>query len=231
MGRTTIISLGGSIIVPDEIDTDFIKKFFQLIKGFADNGDRFVFVCGGGAPARKYQTAYREIVDTELQNADIQDWMGIRATHLNAQLIKGVFGSYCKDPVVTNPKADNLEFTGSVLVGGGWKPGFSTDTDAVYLAQRFGAELVINLSNIDWVYTESPRLNPNAKKIEKATWEEFIKIVGEEWIPGKNTPFDPVASKICKENNIRVICTNGRNLENLKKILSGGTDFTGTVIG
>jgi len=227
----TIISLGGSIIVPDGVDTEFICRFKSMINKFTQKGDRFILICGGGAPARKYQTAYRSIVSPEEQSVDAQDWMGIRATHLNAELVKSVFGSQCKDSVVTNPTSPDVEFTGSVLVGGGWKPGFSTDTDAVYLAKRFGSKLIINLSNIDWVYTDDPRKNPDAVKIEKTTWKEFRKIVGDEWIPGKNTPFDPVASKICDENGIKVICANGRNLENLERILNGEACFDGTVIG
>lgn len=227
----TIISLGGSIIAPDNVDTEFLKKFRSMIDGFVEKGERFIFICGGGAPARKYQTAYRSIVDSSEEDLNAQDWMGIRATHLNAELVKSIFGKSCKDPVVTNPKAEGLEFTGSILVGGGWKPGFSTDTDAVYLAQRFGSKLIINLSNIDWVYSDDPRKNPDAVKIEKSTWKEFRKIVGDEWVPGKNTPFDPVASKICDENGIKVICANGKNLENLSKILSGEENFIGTVIG
>lgn len=227
----TIISLGGSIIAPEDPDTEFLLKFRSMVESFIKKGERFIFICGGGAPARKYQTAYRQIVKSEEQSAQAQDWMGIRATHLNAELVKSIFGSYCKEPVVTNPKEEGLEFTGSVLVGGGWKPGFSTDTDAVYLAQRFGSKLILNLSNIDWVYTDDPRKNPDAVKIEKTTWKDFRKIVGDEWIPGKNTPFDPVASKICDSENIRVVCANGRDLENLSKILEGKSDFKGTVIG
>jgi uridylate kinase len=55
-------------------------------------------------------------------------------------------------------------------------------------------------------------------------------MVGDEWTPGKNVPFDPIASRHAEKIGLKVICAAGKNLENLKKILCG-EDFTGTTIG
>ena len=131
---------------------------------------------------------------------------------------------------MTNPTAEDVSFSGRILVAGGWKPGFSTDTDAVYLAKRFGAKLVINLSNIAKVFTDDPRKNPDAKPIDSISWADFRAMVGDEWVPGKNAPFDPIASKLAQEAGIRVICADGRNTENTLSILRGES-FEGTVIG
>jgi uridylate kinase len=54
-------------------------------------------------------------------------------------------------------------------------------------------------------------------------------MVGDEWVPGKNVPFDPVASRHAERVGLRVICAAGRDLENLKKIIRG-EGFTGTII-
>lgn len=226
--NTTIISLGGSIVTPDKPDSDFLKAFRASVeKYFADNPDaRLVFVVGGGAAARTWQNAARAAMP-EIDNGSL-DWLGIRATHLNAELVRAVFNS--PDSVVTNPCDDNIQFTGKVLVAGGWKPGFSTDTDAVYLARRFGAQLVINLSNIEKVYTDDPRKNPDARPIDSISWKDFIAMVGDQWTPGKNVPFDPIASKLAAESNIRVICSDGHNIANTISILTG-RPFVGTVIG
>ncbi|HPX48081.1 MAG TPA: UMP kinase, partial [Treponemataceae bacterium] len=116
-----------------------------------------------------------------------------------------------------------------ILVAAGWKPGFSTDNDAVYLAERFDAQTVINLSNIAKVYTDDPRNNPEATPIDSISWADFRKIVGDEWIPGKNVPFDPVASIHAQKAGISVICAAGRDIENLSAILDG-KPFTGTTI-
>jgi uridylate kinase len=55
-------------------------------------------------------------------------------------------------------------------------------------------------------------------------------MVGDEWVPGKNVPFDPVASRHAQKIGLKVICAAGKDLENLKKIIRG-MDFTGTTIG
>jgi uridylate kinase len=226
----TVISLGGSIVAPDGVDTEFLKNFVNLIKGFidADHERRFIFVVGGGGPARHWQNAYKEASGTGSFKHEEADWIGIMATRLNAQLIKAVMGDWCIQEVVTNPM-EVSPLTGRVLVAAGWKPGFSTDYDAVLLAERFNADAVLNLSNIEKVYTADPKTDPNAKPIDKITWAEFRAMVGDEWVPGKNVPFDPVASRHAEKMGLKVICAAGKNLDNLKKIL-GGEEFTGTTI-
>lgn len=231
--KLSVLSVGGSIIAPDKVNSEFLADFLSKIKKYLASNpqDKLIFVCGGGAPARVYQQAYRAVVsDPADQDANAQDWLGIKATHLNAELVKAVFGSLCNDSVVTNPTDENITFSGRVLVAGGWKPGFSTDTDAVYLARRFGAKTVINLSNIAKVYTDDPRKNPDAKPIDSISWADFRKMVGDEWVPGKNAPFDPIASKMAQESDIKVICADGRKTDNTLSILEGRT-FEGTVIG
>ncbi|MDR2419573.1 MAG: UMP kinase [Treponema sp.] len=225
----TVISLGGSIVAPDGVDEAFLKAFVTLLRELvAEDADRrFIFVVGGGAPARMWQKAYRAIAE---QSCNEQaDWIGVMATRLNAQLIKAILGDWCKEAVVTNPM-EAVSFEGRALVAAGWKPGFSSDYDAVLLAEHFKAAHVINLSNIEQVYTADPRLDPNAKPIDKITWPEFRAMVGNEWVPGKNVPFDPVASAYAQKIGLSVICAAGRNLENLKDLLRG-KPFLGTTIG
>jgi len=235
----TVISLGGSIVAPDSniqfgIDTEFLKKFVNLIKSFieSDVNRHFIFVVGGGAPARRYQSAFREIsncvCNTECNLDNEADWIGIMATRLNAQLVKALMCEWCSQEVVTNP-LEVEPLTGRVLIAAGWKPGFSTDYDAVLLAERFGADMVINLSNIDKVFTADPKTDPNAKPIDKISWADFRAMVGDEWVPGKNVPFDPVASRHASKIGMKVICAGGKNLENLGKILRG-EEFVGTEI-
>lgn len=225
----TVISLGGSIVAPDGIDTDFIAAFISLLKTelASDEKRRFILVVGGGGPARRYQEAYRSIVQEAVDEQ--ADWIGIMATRLNAQLLKAVLGDLCTQEVVTDPSQVG-PFVGRVLVAAGWKPGFSTDFDAVLLAERFQADRVINLSNIAKVYTDDPRKNPDAKPIDAISWEAFRAIVGDDWVPGRNVPFDPIASRHAAKIGLKVICAAGKDLENLKKILSG-QEFFGTTIG
>jgi uridylate kinase len=225
----TVISLGGSIVAPDTVDEFFLKSFVALIREFlaAEPERRFIFVVGGGAPARVYQSAYRNISGAAEDNE--ADWIGIMATRLNAQLVRALMREWCPQDVVTDPTAAQA-MAGRVLVAAGWKPGFSSDNDAVLLAERFGAGSVINLSNIKQVYTDDPQKNPEARPIDKISWPDFRSLVGDEWKPGKNVPFDPVASRRAAELGLTVVCAAGRDLDNLGKILRG-EPFLGTTIG
>jgi uridylate kinase len=138
-------------------------------------------------------------------------------------------GSWCTQDVVIDPSQTG-PLMGRVLVAAGWKPGFSSDYDAVLLAERFNADKVINLSNIEKVYTDDPKKNPDAKPIDAISWADFRAMVGDEWVPGKNVPFDPIASRHASKIGIKVICAAGKDLPNLKKILND-EEFVGTTIG
>jgi uridylate kinase len=229
----TVISLGGSIVAPDGVDEAFLKDFVSLIGELLaqDEKRRFIFVVGGGGPARNWQKAYRNTaagLGRALSDEEA-DRIGIMATRLNAQLVKAIMGDWCTQAVVTNPTQVE-PLVGRVLVASGWKPGFSSDYDAVLLAERFQAGVVLNLSNIERVYTDDPRTNRDAVPIDRISWDDFRAMVGDEWVPGKNVPFDPVASRHAAKIGLKVICAAGKNLENLKNILTGA-DFTGTTIG
>ena len=241
---TKVLSVGGSIIAPDKPDVDFLSGFSKMVTDYLlkNPESRLVLVAGGGAPARVYQNAYREVAatfdgeqkkalsfsnDNETNNAC--DWIGIMATRVNAQILKACFGPMCPADVVTDPTKAPDVFEGRVMVAAGWKPGFSTDNDAVLLAEKYGADTVVNLSNIAKVYTDDPKKNPDAKPLDKISWADFRKMVGDEWVPGKNCPFDPIASKKASELKLSVICAAGKNIENIRTILDGG-DYFGTTI-
>ena len=224
----TVLSVGGSIVAPENPDSEFLTAFVALVREWLaeDNSRKLILVIGGGGPARSYQKAYRAVCPG---GADEQaDWIGIMATRLNAQLLKAIFADICPADVVYDPTKVDV-FTGRIIVAAGWKPGFSTDNDAVLLAERFNAPTVINLSNIAKVYTDDPRTNPEAKPIDTISWADFRAIVGDEWVPGKNVPFDPIASLHAQKAGISVICAAGRDIENLRNILDG-KPFTGTTI-
>ncbi len=224
----TVLSLGGSIVAPDAPDTAFLTEFAANMRTWLshDSSRKLILVIGGGGPARAYQQSFRAIAPAG--SNDEADWIGIMATRLNAQLVKAIFSDICPTEVVYDPTKVEV-FTGRVMVAAGWKPGFSTDNDAVLLAERFDAGTVVNLSNIAKVYTDDPRVNPEAKPIDSIGWADFRAIVGDEWVPGKNVPFDPVASMHAQKNGLRVICAAGRDIQNLLAILDG-KDFVGTTI-
>ena len=228
MSKITVLDLGGSIVAPNDVDTNFLTKFVKATKEYLDQDveRKLIIVIGGGSIARNYQNAVKAMI--EVKDNDILDTIGIKATHLNSCIVKTVYEEYSSDPLVTTLDGQ-ISFNGRVLVAGGWKPGFSTDTVATYLAKMFSSKLILNLSNISKVYTADPKLDPNAKPLDAISWAEYTKMVGTEWIPGKNTPFDPIASAIAQEENMSVICADGRDIENTMAILNG-SEYFGTLI-
>ena len=111
----------------------------------------------------------------------------------------------------------------------GWKPGWSTDFVASKIGQRINARYIINLSNIKQVYNDDPRKNPDAQPIDKMSWHDYRKMVGDEWTPGLSTPYDPIAAKLAQKENQTVLVMDGLNLANLQAAMEG-KQFVGTII-
>ena len=220
--RTVVISLGGSIIVPDRIDVDFLHEFRRVILSLNDK--RFIVICGGGKICRRYQDAAKSI--QQIPKEDL-DWIGIRATRLNAELVRTCFGEDAHAKVIHDPD-EPIDDSRRIIVGAGFEPGSSTDLRAVQLARRFGAVRVINMSNIDYVYSADPKKDPKAKRLEAISWPAFRKLVGDRWDPGLNMPFDPIASKEAEQLGLEVAII-GNDMPNFERLLWGET-FRGTTI-
>lgn len=220
-----IISLGGSLIVPDGVDIEFLKCFTNNIKDYVKKGFQFVIITGGGRTARTYIEALKGV--TNPSDVDL-DWIGIASTRINAELLRVSFGSIAHDAIILNP--DETPSTDKpVIVGGGWKPGNSSDLAAVHIAKVIGAKKLINLSNIDYVYDKDPKKFSDAIKIEESNWTNFRKVLPLSWKPGLSAPFDPVAAEEAETLGLEIVIMNGKNIENLKNYLDGG-EFVGTVI-
>lgn len=225
--ETIVMSVGGSLIVPDQIDTTFLTALKTFIDAQTAVGRSFIIIAGGGRTARRYQDAAGEV--TKLTNEDL-DWMGIHATRLNGHLLRTIFRDTAYPVMITNPD-DILDVPpgNKVVVASGYRPGSSTDLRAIQIAGRVGAKKVINLSNIDYVYTDDPRSNPDATKIETISWPDFRALIPADWDPGLSAPFDPIAAKEADQTGIEVAIINGDKPEALSSYLAG-EEFVGTLI-
>lgn len=221
------MSVGGSLIVPDQIDTAFLTNLKELILKETALGRRFIIIAGGGKTARRYQDAADAV--SELTSEDL-DWLGVHATRLNGHLLRTIFRELAHRVMVTNPD-DVLDAPedAMLIIAAGYRPGSSTDLRAVQIADRVGASKLINLSNTDYVYTDNPDTNPDATRIEEITWSEFRKLIPEDWDPGLSAPFDPVAAREAERLGIEVAQINGTRLLELDKYLTG-EPFIGTRI-
>lgn len=212
--------------MPDALDQSFLNRFRTCILDHLDRGFSFFIITGGGATARRYQEAGRA-VRGDLDREDI-DWLGIHATRLNAHLMRALFKDEAQERIVKNPTR-SLRPRAPIIIGAGWRPGWSTDYCAVMAAARLGARRVVNLSDIDHVYTKDPKTFPEAEPLEKVSWATFRSLIPDHWDPGLSSPFDPVAAKEAERLGLEVAVINGRKLDEFGKYLSGEA-FTGTVI-
>jgi uridylate kinase len=221
-----IISVGGSLLAPDKINSRFIREFRALLLKAAKKGDKFLIIPGGGATCRYYQNEARKIA--KIANDDL-DWIGIATNVLHSQFLRAIFGRDASPELITfESKIRDLKKAISVCVGG-FQPGGTSDSTAVRFAQKFGAKTVINLTNVAGVYDADPRKFKNAKMIKKMTWQDLKKQFGTANEPGRHMPFDASAASIAFRIGLKVITTDGRGLKNFQNILAGKA-FRGTVI-
>ncbi len=221
-----VLALGGSIICPKQIDAGFLRDFYFLIEQRIKKGDRFVIVTGGGDVARHYQKSallINGVGDEE------RDWIGIHATYLNAHLLRAIFTKYASDTICNERGKINDFDDCSVIIASGWSPGRSTDYVATCLAVDMDIENIIILSKQDYVYDGDPEKSESAQPIDFITWDDYKKIIPTDWTPGLSAPVDPIASKLAADEEKELVVANGKDLDNLEKILDGKT-FKGTKI-
>lgn len=200
------------------IDWKFLRKFRELIISEIKKGKSFYIIVGGGTTARNYIEAADKALSI---NDEDRDWLGIHSTRLNAHLLRTIFREVAHPKIIKDPM-ETFKTNKKIIIGSGWKPGWSTDYVAAMIAEKYKVKTIINLSNIDYVYDSDPKKNVNALKFEKIQWKNFRKIVGSKWKPGMNAPFDPIASKKGEALGLEVIIMNGKNLDILKKYFSKG---------
>ena len=175
MHDTVVLSLGGSLIYPKEIDVAYLKKFRELILSYVKHGKRFGIVTGGGAICREYIAKANAVVALQPSQNDL---IGISTTRMNAQLVCEIFGNNAHPDVIID-YSKKINTDKPIVLGAGWKPGSSSDKDAVLLAIMYSAKIVINLTNVDYVYDKDPRKFSDAKPIKKISWLDFKKIMVE----------------------------------------------------
>ncbi len=221
-----VISLGGSLIVPSTgIDTGFLRDFKALILKQVEQGRRFIIIGGGGWTARAYMNAAHGVAPLAPED---MDWLGIHSCRLNGHLLRTIFRAHAHPVMVNDPRKKKV-WHKPILIGTGWRPGASSDYCAVRFARTYGASCIINLSNIERVYSKDPRKHADATPYTTMNWHELKQIVGTKWVPGSSAPFDPIATAWASRWNMKVIVAQGSDIENTNRILTGQS-FVGTTI-
>ncbi len=232
-----VISIGGSLLTkgsdfsnPDSYTKNF-NKYAKIVKDIYDDGYEVVVVCGGGIPARMFQKVGKHFT----RDTEILDRLGIVATDLNAYLFLAalnkieddiVYGEVLKDP--SDVGYTNLSTSGNkIIVCSGWKPGCSTDLDAVLHAKAISADIVINATNVDGVYTTDPDKDPTAKKLKSLSYKEFENIVSKiPQEPGEYRLFDLKAVEILKRERIKLVIVDGSDPNEILRAIQGNHNGT-----
>ena len=216
------ISLGGSLLTgknndkPLELNPEPYKRYAGVLRKLHEEGHELMVVCGGGRPARHFI----EVAKTLGATRYVQDMLGVKATHVNALLMMASLGEIVDQSRIYQRASDLVNRAPrKILVGGGYKPGSSTDYRAVIFAGRMGADLIVNASDVDGVYDHDPRINPEARKLSKLTFSELETIIKSNTVqsPGKYGLFDLKAVRLAAKLEIPIVFIDGRDPEEIKR--------------
>jgi uridylate kinase len=225
MKKVIVISLGGSQIIPNNINLKYLKEFKKILLKNT-NKYKFIIVCGGGSIARKYISALKE----QDINKKLQSFAGISATRMNARFMSYLFNIESKKgiPHTLNNlkkyvKNQPITFCGALE----YKPNQTSDSTAAQIAKEFNSKF-INLTNVKGLYTKNPKKFKNARFIPEINYKDFHKMANKsKFTPGQHFVLDQTASKIILKNKIKTYILG--KLSDLDKLLKN-QKFTGTTI-
>ncbi|TAJ44458.1 UMP kinase [Methanofollis fontis] len=223
--KKMVLSLGGSILVPS-LEAHTVSEYAAVLIQMALRGQVYVVV-GGGGEARRYIGAARSLGINEAASDEI----GIMVTRINATLLVYALGDAAY-PAVAESYRQAKEFgeSGKIVVMGGVTPGQTTDAVSAVLAETVGADLIINGTSVDGIYSADPKADPEAQRYDRMSAQDLLSIISAARLDaGSNTVIDIVAAKIVERSGIPLLVVDGRNPENLSKAVCEGT-FSGTIV-
>jgi uridylate kinase len=223
--KTVVISLGGSILIPS-LEKNRIKEYLPVLREIAAQHRLFVVV-GGGGEARRYIDLARSLAIDE----GTADEIGILITRLNATfLISALDGDAYPKVAENHAEAKKFAETGKIVVMGGITPGQTTDAVAAVLAERVRADVFINVTSVDGIYSADPKKVKSAKRYDTLTPRQLVEIVGTTALKaGSNNVLDIVAARVVERSHIPLVVLDGNKPKNLSGAILTGT-FTGTVV-
>jgi uridylate kinase len=224
--KIMVISLGGSLIVPEKINFNFLRNFRKALRKHYKKWS-FVVVCGGGSIARKYISLLRQSKASEKELS----LAGIRVTRMNAITLMELFGKEANDKLPMDMKEvkNNLHKNNVVICGAlRYAPKSTSDGTAARLANYLNAEF-INMTNVRGLYSDNPITNPKAKFIPYETWKQFERrALKRKYHSGQHFVLDQKAAVMIRKYKTKTYII-GEDVRNIDKILKG-KKFIGTLI-
>ena len=230
--KRVLIKISGEALAGEKkhgFDFDFISEVCKTVKSCADMGVQVGIVIGGGNFWRGVKDGAGKV---ERVSADR---MGMLATTMNCLAVCDVFKQLgAKAKVMTAvdiqgvgeryDTAKSIEYMeqGNIVLFafGTGQPFFSTDTAAVLRAAEIHADAILLAKNIDGVYDDDPRKNPEAKKFDRISYDEVLA--------RHLAVMDTTATGLAMDNSIPVIVFALADPENIARVLSG--EEIGTIV-
>lgn len=205
-------------------NVDRIKQFAKVIEEI--DCERLFVVVGGGKIARDYINKARELDADEA----FCDYIGIEVTRLNAMLLISALKNVAKKVPKDFVEAYELSKANKIVVMGGTFPGHTTDATAALLAEFVEADLLLNATSVNGVYSADPKKDKDAKRFERLTANELVEIVRKGEIKaGSSNVIDLLAAKIIERSRIKTIIFLGEP-ENIKRAVEGDVKEIGTIV-
>lgn len=206
---------------PEPLISDYVKLLQQLVKEH-----HFVVVTGGGSTARTYIQIARSMRVPE----SLCDQLGILVSRINARLVvDGLNDTAYPEIPITVTDLSRFFASGKLVAMGGLQPGHSTNAVAAIAAETVKADLFLNATDVNGVYTSDPSKDPQAKHLDEVNVNTLMQILSDnEMTAGGYDLMDPIALRIIQRSRIPTIIIDGRNLANVTKAIHG--EKTGTRI-
>ena len=212
------------------IEAGPLKSLAERIAALCKLGPQIAVVVGGGNFLRG--EAFSKSSNIPRNTAD---YMGMLATVINAcalqetleklgqstRVLSAIEVAALCEPFLRRKCIRHLEVGRvAILAGGTGNPFFSTDTCAALRAAEIDVDIIIKATKVDGVYTDDPEKNPDAKLIERLSYQDVLQ--------QELKVIDPAAISLCQENDIPIIVLNIFKKGNITKALCG--EKIGTMI-
>ena len=197
----------------------FLAEVAEAIKAATDEGIEVAVMVGAGNIWRGRQGVEMDMLATCVNALMLKD--AFRRAGMDAVVLTSVSMPQFAELYTSYGAKEHLEKGHTVIFGGGiGLPYFSTDTAAAMRAAEIGADAILMAKNIDGIYTDDPRVNPNAVKLDTVSCKEILS-------RGLRA-IDATAAALCMDAKIPVLVFG---LDTPKNILRAarGENF-GTVI-
>jgi len=214
------------------IDQRAVQMIANEIKIAHDAGAQIAVVVGGGNIFRGMKNSAKYGMDQASG-----DYVGMLATVMNAIALQSALRTLnvsCRvqsaidmnkiaEPYVRFKAIRHLEKSRVVIFAAGTgNPFFTTDTAAALRASEIDAEVMLMAKNgVDGVYSDDPRVNPNATKYDEISYDDII-------IKGLKV-MDTASCALCKQNSVPIVVFDFAAKGSIIKILHG--EKIGTFVG